>query len=246
MDEMDDVDAPCRQLDLRPSTIGGPMMDDDLTADAAADLGPSKPPAGRGDATVGRLAHALGINRRTIYKLRARGAPDSLDERAWRDWCHREGIRCRAAVTVVDGFDDVPRGTTPPIPAAAPAAASPSTPMEAPTSWSQEKAREDALLKREQRTKVQIEIAEKQRLLVDRDQVAKALQVQAETILAELVDLPAQLVRRLVDVPAEHRPRVRRACEQAIEAARQRMVDSMRLRYREALATPTGGTHASP
>ncbi len=192
------------------------------------------PPAPVGSAA--RLAAALGLNKRTIYKLRQRGAPEGHDEAAWREWCRREGIRLRPSLT--EGLLEVPRSTAPdasqaPIPGApptTPAAPSKSTVPEVPTTWSQEKSRRDADLKAVQQQLAQRELDQLDRVLIHRDEVGAAMRALAVLLIGELVDLPVRVVQALPDLPADVRPRLRRAAEQEIEALRGRVSADLRKR----------------
>jgi hypothetical protein len=222
---------------------------------AAADAGPKRQ---RG---AGRLAAALGLDRRTLYKLQARGAPATFDELLWREWLRmcRPRMAVRAALTITA---DVPRGPDDPLDAGddrreatAAATGSPAGAaggQDAPTNPGGAERESPAIAKLTAETdvrhlqarKLRLEIDEQERRLVARDQVAVVFETLAAAIVAELVDLPAQAVREtaklLPDMPEAWRKPIRRCVEQAVAELRDRVAKSLRAQLRQALTGKVG------
>jgi hypothetical protein len=215
---------------------------DDIADRVAGDDVAATTPAGR--PSTGRLAHALGVNRRTISKWRARysDCPAGVDETEWRAFCARHLIRGLRAPLTAPALD-VPHGT-----AAAPVApnaagAVPGAHAGAPAEgWSpaQRKAIADAELSERRRVKVQLEIDELQHRLVARDDLLTMVGALSTVYVHELVDLPAALVREMGEaLPIDLRRTTRRACERAVEALRGRLETTLRSKLATVLAGPS-------
>lgn len=195
-----------------------------------------------------RLANAIGINRRTVYKLRMRGAPASRDERAWREWCAAQCIRIRPALVLDDIAGDVPRGThekSVDAPSTAGVAIASGLQAKPAEGWSPTamKNLRDAELRELQAQKVRMEIAALEHDLVARDAVLRLAGALSAIYVHELIDLPAQAVRALDALPVEWKRPVRKAVEQAIESLRGRLSTSLRQKLAAVLAGPAGGSH---
>lgn len=214
----------------------------------AADMAPAPAAAAERDSDA-ELANAIGINRRTVYKLRHRGAPASRDESAWRAWCASQCIRIRAPLVVDLGVDD-PRGTIQnpgDVPPPADAATTTATGLQARPAdgWSPPamKNLRDAELKELQAKKVRMEIAALERDLVARADVVRLAGALAAIYVHELLDLPSQAVRTLDALPVEWKRPVRKAVEQAIDGLRGRLSASLREKLGSVLAGSAGGSH---
>jgi len=204
---------------------------DVTAAPPAADDAPDAP-------SVTRLAAILGLSRRTLYKMRERGAPGDTDEPAWRQWCARQGVAVRPPIDA--GLIDF---VTPP---EQPADAKPSVPVNddalAPlpdlgdaTSYTQLKAREDALHKRELRRGLLRDEEIRSRVYLHRDEVTVALRAVAVLCLAEMIDLPGRLVQAMPDLEHAKRPQLRRATEAAVDGIRRHLSTCIRERLVELL-----------
>lgn len=183
--------------------------------------------------SVKRLAAALGLDRRTIYKLIERNAPDQPDEQAWRGWCKRHGVRVRPSVTA--GLDDLGGGKI----GAGKACGAQTPPAVTPTpepdaegdSAAETLARQRTLLVIEQTAVANMERLKLERELVSRDDVRKALRAFGLVVVADLTDLPMLIVRGLGDeIGGEQRRVIRKAAEAAIERYRAGLVADLRNR----------------
>lgn len=213
---------------------------------------------------AGRLAAALGVDRRTLYKLQLRGAPAAFTEPEWREWLRM----CRPRMQVRPPLElraDVPRGpdddaeldaadadqvveisTRSPAAAGAEGKGADAAPASEKESPGIAKLTAETEVRNLQARKLRLEIDEQERRLVPRDQVATALEALAAEIVSELVDLPAASVREtqrtLPDMPDAWRKPIRRCIEQAVGELRDRVAKALRERLRSALARK-GGTH---
>lgn len=214
-------------------------------------------PAKRRQRGVGHLASALGLNRRTLYKLQAAGAPATTDEATWRTWLRRERPRMRVRDPVAldvprgpnDLDDDASDGDAPDADgadAAAAGGASSATTggIALPESWAQEKSRRDAEVATLKAKSLELEIGAQERRLIDRADVIQVVGAVAIEIVGELVDLPARAVESVASLPIELRKPVRRAIERAISDLRGRVSTTLRARLRAALA-PKGDANGS-
>jgi hypothetical protein len=186
------------------------------------------------------LARRIGVNPRTIYKWLARGLPVTLDEPAVREWARMQGIRgLREPLTI-----EVPRGAadapgTTPSPGAATAAKGLMA-VAPPEGWSpaQHKALADADLSDIRKHKVQLEVAELERRLVDRQALVNIAGALATVFVHELVDLPAATVRLLDQLPVEWQKPLRQAVAQAIDKLRGNLESTLRAKLEAELRGP--------
>lgn len=197
------------------------------------------------------LAERLGLARRTIYKLRKRGAPAGLDEAAWRTWCAHQFPEVRCTPPLDAGLADLlaPQASSPSPTPAAPGAVpeAPAAPTEAAGGTAKDKDPEEltpsaqvaqatVALRNEQVLKARLEREILERLHVHRDEVRTLLGAQALLIVGELTALPAHVAAACADLPVEHRAQVRRAIDAAILALRHRITETGRERLAACLA----------
>lgn len=225
------------------------MSDDELDDPAAPEL-PTAPDPGvaaaaswpRGSVTV--LANRLGLNRRTIYKLLARGAPGEPVEMEWRRWCKQHGVR-KLRPPVDAGLEGMltPGSSTVPVSApgaesAAGAAGSPTATTPTEESAQAELARKRTLLVEEQTIVARNERLRQERTLLHRDEVRNVLGAFCLAVVADLADLPAILSKALPEFPVELRRQLRKGGEQASEHLRARFTTDIRRRVEALLASP--------
>lgn len=184
------------------------------------------------------LAARLGLNPRTIFKLRKRGAPQGTDETDWRVWCERERIR-DLTPPAIDGLQNLlaagsAGGADPDKPEAAAAAALEPGKTYSPAQLS---ALRTAELREEQTRNARTQNQLLDRVVIHRDDVQKTLGAFGLVVVSEMIDIPTRLVQGLPEISsADQRKLIRRAAEQLIEHARARITTDLQQRVMRLLA----------
>jgi hypothetical protein len=185
------------------------------------------------------MINGKAISRRTIYKLFDQGAPFTSEE-ALRQWLGNNGARVGA---VVPSLTDVVNQTltasaqSAPSAPAGPQTYAPACNADGSVLSPKQQADLAAVRARDSTTYVnQLDIMQRQRVLLHRDAVASAIGGLGTDVISQLSDLPSRLMRRLGDAcPAELRPTLRTALAAEILTIRATLVAKVPERLTELL-----------
>lgn len=199
--------------------------------------------------TVEELAHRTlvdgrGVNRRTLYRWFDAGAPFDSEANLRRWLANNGAVVAPLEPTLAEVVATAVPGMTQNAPTA-PAGQEASAPKnkdgtDLTTRQQADLAAIDARRVRAHRD--QLEIDEKQRILIHRDAVIKATEHLAMDVLRGLVDLTPKFLRRLGDgIPGEHRPALRAALDIEVAALRAQITKDVPARL-TTLLNPEGIT----